>query len=402
MSRVRVDKILVGGEALAHGDDGSVLVSNGVPEDILDIGTLQKRRGMARAELSAVVQASASRVPAPCLHAQQCGGCALQFLDPSQHADLKSKWVKDAFQASWHASTQWLPAVDLPAFARRRRIRFWHQAGKLGLRRRASHDLIALEHCLICEPSMDAFRLWLQAQLEKDVQSIQMCLLSDGMHVILESHRPQQACDIVWPEHVQAWWRCDNKTTPLSEKVTPLHDDVDGLKIRVGPDDFIQNDAQGNQVLVSQLKAWSDGASFIVDLFSGVGNLSLPLARTARVLGAEMNVASVRAAQSNAKRLKLSAEYRVLNLFSQFNVTDFAGADVLILDPPRRGAKEICKKLGYLMPKKIIMVSCDIASGARDGKMIEEAGYRLSALKVLDLFSYAGHVEALSLWERAA
>lgn len=401
MSRVRVDKILVGGEALAHGDEGSVLVSNGIPEDVLDVLMLKKRRSMARANIQDILSSSPQRVEAPCEHAVNCGGCALQYLDVSAHAVLKSTWVKDAFSRVWDSNTQWMPATDPPQFKRRRRIRFWHEAGQLGLRRRASHTLVALEHCLICEPRIDALRRWLQGQLPVEVKSVQFCLLSDGVHVILESDVAQIPCDMAWPDDVQAWWRKEYSTVALSKIVQPLHDDVGGLAIRVGPDDFIQNDAIGNQALVAQLQAWSVGASFIVDLFSGVGNLSLPLASKAKVLGAEMNVASVRAASSNAKRLKLNAEYRVLNLFSTFDLTDFAGADVLILDPPRRGAKEICQKLGHLVPKKIIMVSCDIASGARDGKIIESAGYHLSALKVLDLFAYAGHVEALSLWERA-
>jgi len=398
---VHVDKILVGGEALAHGDEGSVLLANGVPSDQLEVECIQKRRGMHRAVIKKVQHASPIRIHPACQHAETCGGCALQYVAPSEHAMIKSAWVHDAFQSCLSVHTLWQPIVEEAQFGRRRRIRFWHAEGKLGLRRRTSHQQVQLEHCLICEPRLEELRVLLQGQLPVQVQSVQMCLLADGVHVILESHQSCPEISMIWPEDVQPWWRKKQHTIPLSEQVMPLHDWVDGLLIRVGPDDFIQNDAVGNQALLAQLKTWSEGASFIVDLFSGVGNLSLPLAQNARVLGAELHISSVKAASSNAKRLGLDAQYRVLNLFESVPLYDFAGADVLILDPPRRGAKEVCQQLGSLMPKKIIMVSCDIASGARDGQIIQQAGYVLKELKALDLFPYAGHVEALSLWERA-
>jgi len=250
-------------------------------------------------------------------------------------------------------------------------------------------------------PRIESLRQFLQNKLPVHVESVQFCHLSDGTHVILESqHACPENIGIHWPDDVQPWWRDSQATRAMSKKVMPLHDVVHGLNLRVGPDDFIQNDALGNHALLTQLKSWCADARFVVDLFSGIGNLSLPLAQNARVLGAELHVASVRAANANAKRLHLNAQYHSFNLFQSFPFQDFAGADVLILDPPRRGAKEICKQLGMLMPKRIIMVSCDIASGARDAKAMQQAGFQLKELKALDLFPYAGHVEALSLWER--
>ncbi len=116
------------------------------------------------------------------------------------------------------------------------------------------------------------------------------------------------------------------------------------------------------------------------------------------MFAAELNPASVRAASANAKSLGISAQFVVANLFEYFDTESYIGADVLILDPPRRGAKRLCSEMGKLMPKKIIMVSCDVAAGARDGALLRQQGYRLKALRALDLFPSAGHVEAMSLW----
>jgi len=108
----------------------------------------------------------------------------------------------------------------------------------------------------------------------------------------------------------------------------------------------------------------------------------------------------VRAATANAKALGIRARFAQANLFEDFDLEAYIGADLMIIDPPRRGAKRICSSMTRLVPKKIIMVSCDPAAGARDGAILQQQGYRLKALQALDLFTYAGHVESLTMWER--
>jgi len=155
----------------------------------------------------------------------------------------------------------------------------------------------------------------------------------------------------------------------------------------------------GNESMIQQVLAWSEGARRVVDLFSGVGNLSLPLAASGmHVHGAEVNVASVRAANANAKRLHLDARYEQVDLFKSFDVGSFVGADVLLIDPPRKGARNICRLLPRLMPQKVILIHCDVISAHGDAVAMMQQGYRLKALRALDLFPYSGHVESMSLW----
>jgi 23S rRNA (uracil1939-C5)-methyltransferase len=152
--------------------------------------------------------------------------------------------------------------------------------------------------------------------------------------------------------------------------------------------------------MIRQVQAWSDGARRVGDMFAGFGNLSLPLAAAikADVIGAEVRHASVTAANKSARRLGLDARYVQADLFGHFDLSPFTGMDVLIIDPPRKGARKICQSLPILLPRKIVLVSCDIAAGARDAAMIARHGYRLEAVRVLDMFPFAGHVEAMSLW----
>ena len=106
----------------------------------------------------------------------------------------------------------------------------------------------------------------------------------------------------------------------------------------------------------------------------------------------------MQAANANASRLSVTAEFHTANLFEARDLPAYAGADILILDPPRKGAKSVCQAMGMLLPKRIIMLSCDVAAGSRDAAILHRHGYRMHALRAFDLFPYAGHVEAMSLW----
>jgi len=207
--------------------------------------------------------------------------------------------------------------------------------------------------------------------------------------------------------HVQYWWRNPTGTKPLSGDIKPLHDLLPAgggnVRLCIGPDDFVQGQMEGNAAVVKQVQSWAADARRVVDLFTGAGNLSLPLAYStgAEVLGADVRPQSIQAANANASRLSVTAEFHAANLFEAKSLSAYAGADILILDPPRKGAKSVCQAMAMLLPKKIIMLSCDVATGRRDAAILHRHGYRMHALRAFDLFPYAGHVEAMSLWVQA-
>ncbi len=425
-----VERLLPGGEAVVRCAEQTLLVANAVPGDVLNVRKTEKRRGAQRAVLESIVKASDQRVQAPCDVAAACGGCALQYLDAAAHAALKSSWLRDAFDAFFDANSQWIAIDGLPEPGSRRRAR-WHRgeddAGVfLGFRARASHAVVRSTHCMIVHAQMDDLRLRIEKLLPEDVHAVQMIRLHDGMHVIFESQKADadveslHACLAVLKENetVQAWWRGPQGIRALKKPVRTLHDRVPAgerwVDLAVGPDDFVQGQDVGNQQVLRQLQAWAGHARHIVDLFCGIGNLSLPLAvavnaqrgvesgseAAAEVYAADMAAASIRQAAYNARMLGVTAHFTAVNLFVDFKVEDYAGADVLILDAPRKGAKAVCRNIGRLLPETIVMINCDIASGARDAAALHAQGYRLRALRAFDLFPFSGHVEAMSWWGR--
>lgn len=409
----KAEKLLPGGETLVRVDGTSTLVANAVPGDLLQIEILSRRRGIERGKIIKIIQPSPQRIGAPCPVAETCGGCALQYLTTEDQAELKSNWVSHAFKALKQPDTEWTAAS--PARGRfRRRLRWTigsdEQGFFLGYFAPASHQPVRHDNCMVVTAELNELHALLEKQLElAGLDSLQAVQLSDGIHVILEGQsRPVfniENLKLSMP--VQWWWRNEGITRPLHKPVAQFHDVLPAgeqfIDMRVGPDDFVQGQIEGNNEMITQIQQWCGSVHRISDLFCGIGNLSLPLAKAtgATVFGAELNAASVSAAAANAKRLGISAQFTQANLFEDFDMEPFIGADVLILDPPRRGAKRICNQIMRLLPATIIMISCDAAAGARDGTLLKGHGYKLAALRALDLFPFAGHVEAMSYWIRA-
>jgi 23S rRNA (uracil1939-C5)-methyltransferase len=408
----KAERLLPGGEAIVRSGKINVLVPNAVGGDLLQVQIQSRRRGVKRGKIIEIIQPSPQRVTAPCSVAAVCGGCALQYLGCEDQAELKSGWVSHAFKSLKHPDTEWMPASSADRHFRRR-LRWVvgrdEQGAFLGYFAPASHQPVRHSNCMVVTAELNTVHILLENQLELGgLDSVQAVQLSDGIHIILEG----QSCPDINPEQIkislplQWWWRNEGVTRPLHKPVKQFHDALPAagqhIQIAVGPDDFVQGQVEGNIEMIAQIQHWCGSVHRISDLFCGIGNLSLPLAKAtgASVFGAELNAASVSAAAANAKRLGLNAHFSQANLFEDFDMEPFIGADVLILDPPRRGAKRICSNILRLLPATIIMISCDSAAGARDGILLKQHGYKLAALRALDLFPFAGHVEAMSYWIR--
>lgn len=409
----RAGPLLPGGEAAVRYQQRTYLVPQALPGELIRFHPHARRRGAWRGRLLEVIEASDQRVAPACAHADRCGGCALQHVHPGHQLAIKSAWVYEAFAQFMALNSDWQPITSGADLGGRRRVRWWRgkdvAGDHLGLRARASHRVIRIEHCPLVVAQLDDLRRRLAGTLPKRVQSVQMTVLQDGVHVVLEGDLPENRSVPVNAvgQRVQWWWRGQQGTRPLSRPVLTLHDRLSSgtgsIDVVVGPDDFVQGHSGRNADLIFQVQAWAAGARRIVDLFAGIGNLSLPLAAalSCRIDGAEANAASVAAANMNARRLGLDAHYQVMDLFAGVNAERLAGADVLILDPPRSGAKRVCRAMGRLLPGRIIMLSCDVAAGSRDAALLAACGYRLKALRAIDMFPYSGHVEAMSLWARS-
>jgi 23S rRNA (uracil1939-C5)-methyltransferase len=181
------------------------------------------------------------------------------------------------------------------------------------------------------------------------------------------------------------------------------------VELEFAPADFIQVNAELNQRMVTRALELLDpqpGES-VLDLFCGLGNFTLPLARRAgRVLGIEAEATLIEKAQRNAQRNQIqNAEFRLANLYSPESPDPWGAErfDKWLLDPPRTGAAEVVKRLpAQGGPRRILYISCNPGTLARDSEVLVHAkGYRLVAVGVMDMFPQTSHVEAMALFERS-
>ncbi|MDX8412962.1 MAG: methyltransferase [Mariprofundales bacterium] len=425
-----VEQTLAGGESLVRYQGGTALVAGALPGETVRFQCESRHRGVVRGKLLAVVSASPHRTVTACPIADpigiQCGGCALQSLSVSEHSQLKLGWIRHHFSTliDHSVTVDWLPGSPcVGLWQRRRRVR-WHVAQQqdraphiaVGFRPKRSHLVLDSAACCVVTPALAALRDQLQqAMVSGDLplpSAITATQLSDGIHLLLEGVAlpdrapPFDLLDGGGCALPLQWWQQGQWLSPWSRPVHTFHDTLPAagggdILLEVGANDFVQADSDANRALLAWLIEQAESSRRVVDLFCGVGNCSLPLVTATRtVIGADSSPNAIACANRSAKRLGLQADYRVVDLFHPFDPAPFIGADLLLLDPPRKGARRVVAMMGRLLPKRVIMMHCDPASGGRDATAMVQQGYRLNALYALDMFAWSGHVEAISLWEQ--
>lgn len=427
-----VEQILAGGEALVRYRGGTALVAGALPGETVQFQCAARHRGVIRGRLLSVESASPHRTTTACPLADPigipCGGCALQSLSVSEHPQLKLAWIRHHFAALIDdgVTVGWLPGAPGAGLWQRRRRVHWHVAQQpngehhivVGFRPKRSHAVLDSAACCVVTPILGALRSQLQQALEAATlpltSSITATQLSDGIHILLEGVPPTDGSppfamldgDGVEPLPLQWWWQQGERLLPWNRPVHTFHDALPAavggaMLLEVGVNDFVQADGDANRALVAWLIDQAQASRRVVDLFCGVGNCSLPLAMVTRtIVGADSNSNAIACANRSAKRLGLRADYRVVDLFHPFDAAPFVGADLLLLDPPRKGARRVVAMMGQLLPKRVIMMHCDPASGGRDATAMVQQGYRLTSLYALDMFAWSGHVETISAWQQ--
>ena len=208
-------------------------------------------------------------------------------------------------------------------------------------------------------------------------------------------------------QHVHVWLQPGGPESahPLEPAESALHYELPefGVRIAFRPTEFTQVNFAVNRTLVSRAVRLLDPrpGERVGDLFCGLGNFSLPLARRgAQVIGFEGSKGLIERARSNAAANGIVAQFEVMDLFKQ-EIGTYGPFEKLLIDPPREGAMEVMKSLPQDWPRRIVYVSCDPATLARDaGVLVHIKGFRLVQAGVANMFPHTAHVESMALFER--
>lgn len=409
---------------LAGRDGGKVVfVPESVPGDSLEIALTEQKKRYANGEIVNVRQPSVERRLPPCPHLPGCGGCPWQQVSYAEQLRAKEALVRESLRRiGGIAEPELLPIIPSPQewrYRHRIRLRTEPQA-RVGFYRSDSHTLIELEDCLIATPACSSHltrvRDWL-SRLRNRVRRVELltndpaCGSTDRVVMVGNAEgrfhaADEKACAAFVREFndvagVTLFGRSWRRSWGDTRVVVDLG--IDGLHLEVKRGGFTQVNPAANRVLIESLLrlAKFEKSQSVIECYAGAGNFSLPIAsRTARLIAIERDPPAVADAQENLARARLDNVECIL-ASAKAGLRRLAqrgqAADVLVLDPPRTGMENILDELQHLRVKKLVYVSCDPTTLARDLRRLRQLGYGLECLQPIDLFPQTYHVETIAI-----
>ena len=414
------------GRGVARNAGKVVFVEGALAGERVEARLLESKSKFDRARVTAILRASASRREPRCPYFGTCGGCATQHADARTQVAAKQRWLEDnlARIGKVRAETLLAPIYGEEwGYRHRARLSVRYVEGKggalVGFRERRSTYVADMRGCEVLPAATSALIPALRAlvgrlSIRDRIPQIEVAV-GDAATVLLFRHLlPLNGQDeALLREFADAtatrvWLQPEGP-----ESARPFHpqprDDLFyalpefGLRIAFQPADFTQVNPAVNRLLVSRAVRLLDPqpGERIADLFCGIGNFALPLAvRGAEVIGFEGSALLVERARQNAAANGLVAQFEVADLF-QPNLGAYGRFDKYLLDPPREGAIGLVNALPDAWPQRIVYVSCDPATLARDADaLVHHKGFRLSAAGVVNMFPHTAHVESIALFER--
>ena len=398
------------GDGIADTPDGPLFVPFTVPGDRVRL----ERSGPERARLVELVEPSPDRVAPACTHFGTCGGCALQHVGPGLYAGWKRDQVVTALRQRGFDDPPVAPAILIPP-ATRRRARFaWTRVkGEvlLGFQRRGSHDLIDLTQCPVLTPALWAMVAPLRAFLTTDGKrwpkgDVEAVATETGLDLLfIATLAPDRDLRVALPafaaDHGVArisWMPRDGATPELLAQIRSPQLSFDGLRVTPPPGVFLQPSRAGEAILLNLVRDAVGDAKRVADLYCGLGTFTLPLARGRRMRAADGDAAAVAAleAASRAAGLQVATETRDLQR-RPLMADDLKALDAVIFDPPRAGAAVQAQHLATSKVARVIAVSCNPATFARDARTLAGGGYRLVQVTPVDQFTWSAHVELVAV-----
>ncbi len=420
------------GRGVARNDGKVIFIEGALTGETVSYSSYRKKPSFELAQITQIHKSSPMRVQPRCAHFGVCGGCSMQHLDARAQVAVKQRILEDSL---WHIGKVRAENILRPIYGQawgyreRARLSVRHviKKGKtlVGFHEKRSSFVADMQHCEILVPKI-AKLLPLLAELigglsiRDRVPQIEVAV---GEHVdvlvlrVMEtpSSEDESALRTFAERHgIQFWLQTKGYDTiapfhpldapPLSYSLPEF-----GITMPFAPSEFTQVNSALNRVMISRAMRLLDPqpGERIADFFCGLGNFTLPIARSgAQVLGIEGSETLVARARQNAELNGLAGntEFAAMNLFAitPDDYNKLGRFDKLLIDPPRDGALELVKSIeGENSPHRIVYVSCNPGTLARDAAELVQRGYVLESAGVMNMFPHTSHVESIALFVKA-
>jgi len=429
---VTIEKFSHDGRGIARIDGKTTFIQGALPDEIVIFKYLRCKRDFDEGEVVSVLSPSPHRVTPPCPHYSVCGGCSLQHLDSSMQIQEKQNLFLDVLARIGHCQPETiLPPLATVSLHYRNKARLsvrFSSKNKIvfvGFREKNNPRYIAnINGCAILNSEVDYQLPNLRALIGSldypdAIAQIEVAAGDDAVALIIRNMKDLSANDESkltefaessgfrlflqpgGPDSVHLFY------PKTANEFLTYHLPSEGVSFLFHPTDFTQVNASLNRLMIPQAMSLLDLTSddVVLDLFCGLGNFSLPMAKKcSRVIGVEGSENMTQRAYKNASQNHITnVEFFTANLDDPavFEKLKHYSITKLLVDPPRAGALEIVKQIEHLNPQRIVYVSCNPATLARDaGVLVNEKGYCLVSAGVMDMFPHTTHVESIALFEK--
>ncbi|TGE80002.1 23S rRNA (uracil(1939)-C(5))-methyltransferase RlmD [Pseudoalteromonas sp. KS88] len=413
------------GRGIAKYNNKVCFVSGALSNEVVKAKLTEDKSRHCAAKTIKVEHQSDARVAPFCEHYEQCGGCQLQHLRLDQQLVEKQVAVSQLFaKFAKLENMAWQPPLlsEPKHYRRSARLAVMYDKNakkmRVGYRAKGSKQIISVNKCPVLSHVYDDVFNHFDTLLNKynelrSVSHIQLCQADEQNFVILRHTKAvseslkQTIIELGATLQWQIIFQDQSDVIEHDHLAMPFYQlPEQDLKFEFGLGNFIQVNAKVNQAMLTQAVDWLDlnGDEQILDLFCGIGNFSLVVAKCAKnVIGVEGVPSAVAMARQNAQTNQIAnAQFHCFDLTKSIEQAPWfsKALDVLLLDPSRTGAVAILEQLPLKQFKTILYVSCDPVTLARDSAIISQAGFSLEKIGLMNMFPHTGHIETMALFQR--
>lgn len=432
-----ITTLIHGGSGLGRAPDGrAVFVPYTVPGDQVRYRIKREYKRYLKADLLEVLRPSEARVAALCPCFATCGGCDWQMLSYTDQCEWKQNLLRQSLvhtlgEDAAQVLDTYIPAPAHTGYRCRAQLKCAEVDGTflLGFFRPGTHEVVDVESCPVLHPRLNALLNSLHALLQHSRYAASISQIdvgvddADNVRVLFHCHAGDLDTFAAWVrQHASAWNAAILVAPVLSRTGSRAHTTepirVQGeeelvfspgdpkLQLKYATQDFCQVNLAQNRALVAQVLelAGVNAHTTVYDLYCGVGNFALPLAlRAGMVVGVEANAGAIERATQNARAHNLGNIHFFAADVARFLARRDAGLpepEVVVLDPPRAGAKQVATLLGATKAKRVVYISCDQHTMLRDIKLLAQSGFGLRFMRGVDMFPHTHHCEVVALLTR--
>lgn len=423
-----IESLAHDGRGVAHVDGKTVFISGALIGEDVEFKYSKKKKDYAEGQVTQVFKAAVERVEPGCQHYSVCGGCSFQHMAPEQQILAKQTILLEQFKsiAKLEDVELW-PALTGPHWGYRHRARLGvkdvPKKGRVlvGFREKASPYLAEIEQCEVLHPAVGKRLMALsdlvgELSIKDKIPQIEVSICDNRTALVFRILEPLsdidlsvlQAFELSADVDIYSQSKGPDTIAPISGAKAPLSYQLpNNVTLYFEPSDFVQVNVDINRSMIHRaLETLNlNENDQVLDLFCGLGNFTLPMARVAgHVTGVEGSDELIARAKMNADKNDLSnVDFYTANLMGDITGQAWAkkSYNKVLIDPPRLGAKEVLPWLKKWNTKQVLYISCNPSTLARDAAiLVNDLGYSLKKAGVMDMFPHTSHVESIALFEK--